>query len=53
MDQERIDRACASLRRAKLDALVLRLPENIVMATGAWPDCWQTYPYWETGFPPF
>lgn len=37
MDQERIDRVCASLRRAKLDALVLRLPENTVMAMGTWP----------------
>lgn len=37
MDQERIDRVCESLRRGKLDALVLRLPENIVMAMGVWP----------------
>jgi Xaa-Pro dipeptidase len=37
MDQDRIDRIRESLRRAKLDALLLRLPENIVMATGAWP----------------
>lgn len=37
MDQERIDRVRTSLRRAKLDAMILRLPENIVMAFGAWP----------------
>jgi Xaa-Pro dipeptidase len=37
MDQERIDRVRASLRRAKLDALLLRLPENVVMGFGVWP----------------
>jgi Xaa-Pro aminopeptidase len=37
MDQERIDRVRTSLQRAKLDALILRMPENIVMAMGAWP----------------
>ena len=37
MDQERIDRIRASLGKAKLNALVLRLPENIVMAFGVWP----------------
>jgi Xaa-Pro dipeptidase len=37
MDQDRVDRIRASLRQAKLDALVLRLPENIVMAFGVWP----------------
>ena len=37
MDQDRVDRMRASLRHAKLDALVLRLPENIVMGFGVWP----------------
>ena len=37
MDQDRIDRIIASLHNVKLDALVLRLPENIVMGFGAWP----------------
>jgi Xaa-Pro aminopeptidase len=37
MDQERVERIRTSLRRAKLDALVLRLPENIVMGFGVWP----------------
>ena len=37
VDQDRVDRMRASLRHAKLDALVLRLPENIVMGFGVWP----------------
>jgi Xaa-Pro dipeptidase len=37
MDQDRINRIQTALRKAKLDALVLRLPENIVMALGVWP----------------
>ena len=37
MDQDRVEQMRASLRRAKLDALVLRLPENIVMGFGVWP----------------
>jgi Xaa-Pro dipeptidase len=37
MDQDRVDRMRAVLRKAKLDALVLRLPENIVMGFGVWP----------------
>ena len=37
MDQDRVDRIRASLHRAKLDALLLRLPENIVMSFGVWP----------------
>jgi Xaa-Pro dipeptidase len=37
VDQDRVDRIRAVLRKAKLDALVLRLPENIVMSFGAWP----------------
>ena len=37
VDQDRIDRIGESLRQAKLDALVLRLPENIVMSFGVWP----------------
>jgi len=37
MDTDRIDRIRLVLRREKCDAIVLRLPENIVMATGAWP----------------
>ena len=37
MDPDRVERMRTSLRRAKLDALVLRLPENIVMGFGVWP----------------
>lgn len=37
MDKERTDRIKKTLRAAKLDALILRLPENIVMACGVWP----------------
>jgi Xaa-Pro dipeptidase len=37
MDTERIRRLKAALRGFKLDALVLRLPENIVMSFGVWP----------------
>ncbi|MBN1590551.1 MAG: aminopeptidase P family protein [Pirellulales bacterium] len=37
MDQERIKRLRRAMRAAKLDALVLRLPENLVMAFGVWP----------------
>jgi Xaa-Pro dipeptidase len=36
-DVQRIARIRETLRREKCDALVLRLPENIVMAAGAWP----------------
>jgi Xaa-Pro dipeptidase len=37
VDCERICRLQTALREAKLDALVLRLPENIVMSFGVWP----------------
>ena len=37
MDRKRIQRLRRALREEKLDALVLRLPENIVMALGVWP----------------
>jgi Xaa-Pro dipeptidase len=37
VDRERIERMRAALRKAKLDGLVLRLPENIVMGFGVWP----------------
>jgi len=37
MDQERIDRIQTSLRKNKLDALILRLPEDIVLSFGVWP----------------
>jgi Xaa-Pro dipeptidase len=37
MDQDRVDRIREAMRGAKLDALVLRLPENIVMSFGVWP----------------
>ena len=36
-DKERIRRLKAGLKQAKLDALILRLPENIVMSFGTWP----------------
>ena len=37
MDRSRISRLQAALRDAGLDALILRLPENLVMALGVWP----------------
>jgi Xaa-Pro aminopeptidase len=37
VDRSRIERLQAALREARLDALVLRLPENLVMALGSWP----------------
>jgi Xaa-Pro aminopeptidase len=37
VDSERIGRLQSALRDSKLDALILRLPENIVMSFGVWP----------------
>ena len=37
MDRKRIQRLRRALREEEIDALVLRLPENIVMAFGVWP----------------
>jgi Xaa-Pro aminopeptidase len=37
IDKDRIRRLKKALRDAKLDAMVLRLPENIVMSFGVWP----------------
>ena len=37
IDSERIHRTQQALQQANIDALVLRLPENIVMLTGYWP----------------
>lgn len=37
IDQIRVDRIKTSLAEAGLDALILRLPENIVMSCGCWP----------------
>ncbi len=37
MDQQRITRLCSAMRAVKLDAMILRLPENLVMAMGVWP----------------
>ena len=36
-DGERLERTRSALVRAGLDALVCRLPENVVMLTGYWP----------------
>ncbi len=36
-DKERIKRLRLAIRQAKLDAIILRLPENIVMSFGTWP----------------
>jgi Xaa-Pro dipeptidase len=36
-DLERIERTRKAMQQQKLDALVCRLPENIVMLTGYWP----------------
>jgi Xaa-Pro aminopeptidase len=37
MDRRRVESLQAALAKAGLDALILRLPENLVMALGAWP----------------
>ncbi len=37
MDCERIPRMQSAMREAGLDAVILRLPENIVMCFGVWP----------------
>ena len=37
MDKQRIRRLKTALRNAGLDAMILRLPENIVMSFGVWP----------------
>lgn len=36
-DQFRIDRLRAEMKKADLDYLILRLPENVLYATGYWP----------------
>ena len=37
IDKQRIRRLKTALRNAGLDAMILRLPENIVMSFGVWP----------------
>ena len=37
VDSQRVRRLKAALKKAKLDAIILRLPENIVMSLGVWP----------------
>lgn len=37
MDIERIERIRAGMRQEKLDALVCRLPENVLLLSGHWP----------------
>ena len=37
MDQERIRRMRQAMAAARLDALVLRLPENVLLLSGFWP----------------
>ena len=37
VDTERVERTQHALQAAKLDALVCRLPENVVMLSGYWP----------------
>lgn len=37
MDAERVDRVRKTLEKEKLDALVCRLPENVLFLTGYWP----------------
>lgn len=37
IDRLRIRRLKSSLKKAKLDGMILRLPENIVMSFGVWP----------------
>ena len=37
MDRERLSRARAALADARLDALVCRLPENVLLLSGHWP----------------
>ena len=37
MDAQRVRRIKAAMKAGKLDALILRMPENIVMGFGVWP----------------
>src|SRR5438128_2107230 len=37
MNPERLDRMRHAMERARLDALVLRLPENVLLLSGFWP----------------
>ncbi|MFW5799126.1 MAG: hypothetical protein ACOCXX_05655, partial [Planctomycetota bacterium] len=37
MDNERLDRMRRGMDEKNLDALVLRLPENVLMLSGHWP----------------
>ena len=37
IDNQRIKRLKTALKQAKLDAVIFRLPENIVMSFGVWP----------------
>ena len=37
IDSQRVRRVKGALKQAKLDAIILRLPENIVMSFGDWP----------------
>jgi Xaa-Pro aminopeptidase len=37
IDNQRIERLKLGLEEANLDAMILRLPENIVMSSGVWP----------------
>lgn len=43
MDHERIERMRAALREAELDAVVCRLPENVLMLTTYWPRSGNSY----------
>lgn len=37
IDKQRVQRLKTALEQAELDAMILRLPENIVMSFGVWP----------------
>lgn len=43
IDKVRIQRLKRALKKAKLDAMILRLPENIVISFGIWPMSGFTY----------
>jgi Xaa-Pro dipeptidase len=43
MDQERFDRMRRAMQRERIDAIVVRLPENVLLLGGFWPMLGATY----------
>jgi Xaa-Pro dipeptidase len=43
MNRERIERTKAAMKEQRIDALVCRLPENVLLLSGYWPLCGWVY----------